>query len=166
MRLTVQVCRRTAVLASGWQAVGFCHGVLNTDNMSILGLTIDYGPFGTISGPLCLHTHTHTHSLSLSLALYPSLPKTHTLCDHMLLISGFMEAYDPQHLCNGSDSNGRYTYANQVPFCVFLCPSVSTPLYFYLCLSVFDNLFLSLTFLTFCFSRPFVGGICASWRSH
>ena len=29
-----------------WQAVGFCHGVMNTDNMSILGLTIDYGPFG------------------------------------------------------------------------------------------------------------------------
>jgi len=28
-----------------WQAYGFCHGVLNTDNMSILGLTIDYGPF-------------------------------------------------------------------------------------------------------------------------
>jgi uncharacterized protein YdiU (UPF0061 family) len=29
-----------------WQSVGFCHGVLNTDNMSILGLTIDYGPYG------------------------------------------------------------------------------------------------------------------------
>lgn len=31
---------------AGWQGVGFTHGVLNTDNMSILGLTIDYGPFG------------------------------------------------------------------------------------------------------------------------
>ena len=29
-----------------WQSVGFCHGVLNTDNMSIVGLTIDYGPYG------------------------------------------------------------------------------------------------------------------------
>lgn len=38
------VCR-TARLAAKWQACGFCHGVLNTDNMSILGITIDYGPF-------------------------------------------------------------------------------------------------------------------------
>jgi hypothetical protein len=36
---------RTATLMAQWQAVGFCHGVMNTDNMSILGLTIDYGPF-------------------------------------------------------------------------------------------------------------------------
>ena len=38
------VSERTAALVAQWQAVGFCHGVLNTDNMSILGLTIDYGP--------------------------------------------------------------------------------------------------------------------------
>lgn len=41
-----EVCRRTAQLVAGWQGVGFVHGVLNTDNMSILGLTIDYGPYG------------------------------------------------------------------------------------------------------------------------
>ena len=40
------VTLRTAQLIAQWQAVGFAHGVLNTDNMSILGLTIDYGPFG------------------------------------------------------------------------------------------------------------------------
>jgi len=40
------VCRRTAELMAGWMAKGFVHGVMNTDNMSILGLTIDYGPFG------------------------------------------------------------------------------------------------------------------------
>ena len=39
------VSARTAELLAQWQAVGFCHGVMNTDNMSILGLTIDYGPF-------------------------------------------------------------------------------------------------------------------------
>jgi serine/tyrosine/threonine adenylyltransferase len=39
------VSERTAALVAQWQAVGFCHGVMNTDNMSILGLTIDYGPF-------------------------------------------------------------------------------------------------------------------------
>ncbi|CAM9864274.1 unnamed protein product [Lampetra fluviatilis] len=41
-----EVVQRTAQLVAEWQCVGFCHGVLNTDNMSILGLTIDYGPFG------------------------------------------------------------------------------------------------------------------------
>lgn len=42
------VCERTAVLVAHWMRVGFVHGVLNTDNMSILGLTIDYGPYGWI----------------------------------------------------------------------------------------------------------------------
>ncbi|KAL2470498.1 hypothetical protein Adt_38634 [Abeliophyllum distichum] len=42
----VEVAERTASLVSSWQGVGFTHGVLNTDNMSVLGLTIDYGPFG------------------------------------------------------------------------------------------------------------------------
>jgi len=40
------VVMRTAELIAHWQAAGFCHGVMNTDNMSILGLTLDYGPFG------------------------------------------------------------------------------------------------------------------------
>ena len=40
------VIARTATLMAQWQAVGFSHGVMNTDNMSILGLTFDYGPFG------------------------------------------------------------------------------------------------------------------------
>ncbi len=43
-----EVCERTATLVAGWMRVGFVHGVLNTDNMSILGLTIDYGPYGWI----------------------------------------------------------------------------------------------------------------------
>ncbi|OVA19366.1 Uncharacterized protein family UPF0061 [Macleaya cordata] len=42
----VEVAERTASLVASWQGVGFTHGVLNTDNMSVLGLTIDYGPFG------------------------------------------------------------------------------------------------------------------------
>uniref|UniRef100_A0A8C2WWF8 Selenoprotein O n=1 Tax=Cyclopterus lumpus TaxID=8103 RepID=A0A8C2WWF8_CYCLU len=41
-----EVMLRTARLVAQWQCVGFCHGVLNTDNMSILGLTLDYGPYG------------------------------------------------------------------------------------------------------------------------
>ncbi len=41
-----EVCARTAALLVDWMRVGFVHGVLNSDNMSILGLTIDYGPYG------------------------------------------------------------------------------------------------------------------------
>ena len=43
-----EVARRTAWLIAEWMRVGFVHGVMNTDNMSILGLTIDYGPYGWI----------------------------------------------------------------------------------------------------------------------
>ncbi|MBL8342263.1 MAG: YdiU family protein [Rubrivivax sp.] len=69
--LLEEVARRTARLVAQWQCVGFCHGVMNTDNMSLLGLTIDYGPFG------------------------------------------FMDAFDPGHVCNHSDHQGRYAYARQ-----------------------------------------------------
>ena len=43
-----QVCERTATMIAHWMRVGFVHGVMNTDNMSILGLTIDYGPYGWV----------------------------------------------------------------------------------------------------------------------
>ena len=66
-----EVTRRTAHLIALWQSVGFCHGVMNTDNMSILGLTIDYGPFQ------------------------------------------FLDAFDPGHICNHSDHEGRYAFDRQ-----------------------------------------------------
>ena len=69
--LLEQVALRTATLMTDWQAVGFCHGVMNTDNMSVLGLTIDYGPFG------------------------------------------FLDQFDPNHICNHSDTQGRYAWARQ-----------------------------------------------------
>ena len=47
-RWFASVCERTAVMVAHWMRVGFVHGVMNTDNMSILGLTIDYGPYGWI----------------------------------------------------------------------------------------------------------------------
>lgn len=43
-----EVCERTARMVAHWMRVGFVHGVMNTDNMSVLGLTIDYGPYGWI----------------------------------------------------------------------------------------------------------------------
>ena len=69
--LLEKVSVRTAHLMAQWQAVGFCHGVMNTDNMSILGLTLDYGPFQ------------------------------------------FLDGFNPQHICNHSDSMGRYAYDRQ-----------------------------------------------------
>lgn len=69
--LLAEVALRTARLLAQWQAVGFCHGVMNTDNMSLLGLTVDYGPFG------------------------------------------FLDAFDPGHICNHSDEQGRYAFARQ-----------------------------------------------------
>lgn len=54
------VVTRTAQLIAHWQTVGFAHGVMNTDNMSILGLTMDYGPFGFLDdyqpGFICNHS--------------------------------------------------------------------------------------------------------------
>ena len=66
-----EVVRRTGQLMAEWQAVGFCHGVMNTDNFSILGLTMDYGPYG------------------------------------------FMDDFDPGHICNHTDQTGLYSYQNQ-----------------------------------------------------
>ncbi len=55
-----EVVRRTAIMVAHWQAVGFAHGVMNTDNMSILGITLDYGPFGFMDAYdpsfICNHT--------------------------------------------------------------------------------------------------------------
>ena len=65
------VSLRTAEMVAKWQAVGFCHGVMNTDNMSILGLTLDYGPFQ------------------------------------------FLDTFNPDHICNHTDTLGRYAYNKQ-----------------------------------------------------
>ena len=63
LALLREVARRTARLIAQWQGAGFCHGVMNSDNMSILGLTIDYGPFGFIdgfdAGHVCNHSDEH-----------------------------------------------------------------------------------------------------------
>src|SRR5262249_48054411 len=59
-RLLIEVIESTARLIAKWQAVGFSHGVMNTDNMSIVGITLDYGPFGFMedfdAGFICNHS--------------------------------------------------------------------------------------------------------------
>ncbi|KAJ7727308.1 hypothetical protein DFH07DRAFT_871592 [Mycena maculata] len=69
--LVLEVARRNARMVAGWQAYGFMHGVINTDNVSILGLTIDYGPYA------------------------------------------FQDVFDPFHICNHTDEEGRYAYRSQ-----------------------------------------------------
>jgi uncharacterized protein YdiU (UPF0061 family) len=59
-RLLEAAARRTAQLVAAWQAVGFVHGVMNTDNFSILGLTLDYGPFAFLEGFNPDFTPNHT----------------------------------------------------------------------------------------------------------
>ncbi|MBN4080141.1 YdiU family protein [Beggiatoa alba] len=71
IELLKTVIDKTAKLIAQWQAVGFAHGVMNSDNMSILGLTLDYGPFG------------------------------------------FLDAYNPNFICNHSDHKGRYAFDQQ-----------------------------------------------------
>ena len=59
---------KTAVMVAAWQANGFAHGVMNTDNMSILGETFDYGPFGFLDtydpAFICNHSDHHQHMTS------------------------------------------------------------------------------------------------------
>ncbi len=72
---------RTARLVAQWQAVGFCHGVMNTDNMSVLGLTIDYGPFGFLDGFDFNHVCNHSdHAGRYSYAMQPRIAEWNCWC--------------------------------------------------------------------------------------
>jgi uncharacterized protein YdiU (UPF0061 family) len=69
-----EITKRTAKLFAGWHSVGFCHGVLNTDNMSILGLTLDYGPYGFIDDFDLDHVCNHSdHEGRYSLGNQPAI---------------------------------------------------------------------------------------------
>lgn len=74
LALLREAMQRTARLVARWQAVGFCHGVMNTDNMSVLGLTIDYGPFGFVDGFDFDHVCNHSdHGGRYSYAMQPRI---------------------------------------------------------------------------------------------
>ncbi|KAH8100034.1 hypothetical protein BXZ70DRAFT_200765 [Cristinia sonorae] len=59
-KLVLDVARRNAKMVAGWQAYGFMHGVINTDNVSVLGLTIDYGPYAFMDVFDKYHICNHT----------------------------------------------------------------------------------------------------------
>ena len=58
--LLIDIAHRTANLVAYWQAFGFTHGVLNTDNMNVIGSTIDYGPFGFVENKLQGYIPNHS----------------------------------------------------------------------------------------------------------
>ena len=75
------VTQRTARLIARWQAVGFCHGVMNTDNMSIVGLTLDYGPFGFLDAFDANHICNHTDEQGrYAYARQPSVARWNCYC--------------------------------------------------------------------------------------
>ncbi|MCO5107564.1 MAG: YdiU family protein [Burkholderiaceae bacterium] len=81
LALLDDVVRRTAALVARWQSVGFCHGVMNTDNMSVLGLTIDYGPFGFLDGFDFNHVCNHSdHAGRYSYAMQPRIAEWNCWC--------------------------------------------------------------------------------------
>ncbi len=72
-----EICTRTARLMADWMRVGFVHGVMNTDNMSILGLTIDYGPYGWIDNfdPAWTPNTTDAHGRRYAFARQPEIAR-------------------------------------------------------------------------------------------
>ena len=60
LELFKEICTSNAKLVAQWQSVGFCHGVLNSDNISVLGLTMDYGPFGFLDHFQIDHVCNHS----------------------------------------------------------------------------------------------------------
>ena len=76
-----EVTTRTAELMAQWQAVGFCHGVMNTDNMSMLGLTLDYGPFQFLDGFDANHICNHSdHQGRYAYARQPQIAYWNLFC--------------------------------------------------------------------------------------
>ena len=86
---------RTARLLAQWQAVGFCHGVMNTDNMSALGLTLDYGPYAFMDG-FDAH-HICNHSDDSGRYAYDQQPMVaHWNCSRLLQATLPLLADDPE----------------------------------------------------------------------
>jgi len=76
-----EVTQRTAHLMAQWQAVGFCHGVMNTDNMSVLGLTLDYGPYQYLDGFDANHICNHSdHQGRYAYARQPQIAYWNLFC--------------------------------------------------------------------------------------
>ena len=96
-KLFSKIVDSTASMIASWQALGFCHGVMNTDNFNIFGETFDYGPFA------------------------------------------FLEDYNPNFICNLSDTSGRYSYANQPYIGLWNCSALGQAFSNFLSQSEIEN---------------------------
>ena len=89
-----KICTRNAELVAHWQAVGFCHGVLNSDNISVLGLTIDYGPFGFLDQFQIDHICNHSdHGGRYAYQRQPQIMHWNMAC----LASAFIPLLELEH---------------------------------------------------------------------
>ena len=110
LNLFQKICERNAKLVAQWQAVGFCHGVLNSDNISALGLTIDYGPFGFLDqfqvDHICNHSDQggryayhrqpqimHWNMACLASAFIPLLELAHSEAESQELLSNALSEF-------------------------------------------------------------------------
>ncbi|WP_318837918.1 protein adenylyltransferase SelO [Neiella holothuriorum] len=107
----IQVVERTAQLIAQWQAVGFTHGVMNTDNMSLLGLTIDYGPYGFMDGYNAGYVPNHSdHGGRYSYAQQPSIGYWNLQCLALALSPLLTKAQSEQALARYEPALlGRYS---------------------------------------------------------
>jgi serine/tyrosine/threonine adenylyltransferase len=119
-----EICQRSATLMVHWMRVGFVHGVMNTDNMSILGVTIDYGPYGWLEGYDPHWTPNTTDAqgrryrfgaqpqialwnlVQLANALYPLIEDVPAL---EAAIAGYKQAYEQQWLAMMRSKLGLHT---------------------------------------------------------
>ncbi|HIC44094.1 MAG TPA: SELO family protein, partial [Sulfurimonas sp.] len=105
LKMYAEIVKNTARTIASWQSVGFNHGVMNTDNMSIDGRTIDYGPFA------------------------------------------FLDDYDPNYVCNHTDTQGLYSFSSQVGSARWnldmLARTLSPLIEYELCEEVLDDMFWS-----------------------
>ena len=110
LNLFKEISARNAKLVAQWQSVGFCHGVLNSDNISALGLTIDYGPFGFLDhfeiDHICNHSDhggryayhrqpqiMHWNMACLASAVLPLLELEHSQEESQALLRSALEEF-------------------------------------------------------------------------
>ena len=110
LRLFNEISKRNAELVAHWQAIGFCHGVLNSDNISTLGLTIDYGPFGFLdqfeidhvcnhsdhSGRYAYHRQPqimHWNMACLASAMLPLIEIDHSSAEAQTILRSALEEF-------------------------------------------------------------------------
>lgn len=120
-----EICRKTALMIAHWMRVGFVHGVMNTDNMSILSLTIDYGPYGWLEdydpnwtpnttdaqGRRYRYGHqpqiAHWNLAQLANAIYPLIDDTERL---QKALDTYPTAYEEHHQNMMMDKLGLNTF--------------------------------------------------------